>query len=225
MTPAGESTCWTLVRGAANGDRADRETFARQYSPAIRAYLGARWRHSPLAAEIDDSVQDVFVACFQADGVLDRANSSRGGFRQFFYGLVRNIALQHETRRARRREESPPSDFELAAREAELSKVFDRQWAAGIMRQAANRQSERARAQGESAVRRVEFLRLRFQEGLPIRTIAERWNVEAAWLHHEYATARQEFRAALLEVVAYHNPSSAADIERDAAELLQYLQS
>jgi RNA polymerase sigma-70 factor (ECF subfamily) len=225
MTPAGESTCWTLIRGAANGDGGDRDAFARQYSPVVRAYLGARWRRSPLAAEIDDSIQDVFIACFQAGGALDRAHASQGGFRPFFYGVVRNIALQHETRNARRREESAHSDFDIAARDADLSKVFDRQWAAEIMRQTARRQGERAAESGPAAVRRVDLLRLRFHEGLPIRTIADRWAVDRDWLHHEYAIARQEFRAALLEVVAFHNPGSAADIEREATELLEHLQS
>jgi len=225
MTPPGESTFWTLIRGAANGHGGDRDAFARQYSPVVRAYLGARWRRTPLAAEIDDSVQDVFIACFQAGGALDRADASQGGFRPFFYGVVRNIALQHETRNARRRDESPPSDFEVAARDAELSRIFDRQWAAEIMRQAAHRQADHAAECGPAAVRRIDLLRLRFQEGLPIRTIAERWSVDRDWLHHEYATARQEFRTALFEVVAFHNPGSSADIEREAADLLRSLQS
>jgi RNA polymerase sigma-70 factor (ECF subfamily) len=51
-------------------------------------------------------------------------------------------------------------------------------------------------------VRRVELLRLRFEDNLPIRTIAERRQVSAAELHHSYALARREFKAALLEVVA-----------------------
>lgn len=225
MTPAGESTCWTLIRGAANGDNGDRTAFARQYTPILRAYLQARWRHSPLASEIDDSIQDVFVACFQSGGALDRADGNQGGFRQFLYGIARNISLQHETRRERRREQSPPSDFDVVASDAELSRVFDRQWAAEIMRQAGQRQQERAAARGRDAVRRFELLRLRFHDGLSIREIAERWAVDRDWLHHQYATARQEFRAALLDVIAFHQPGPPAEIEREAAELLRQLQS
>jgi hypothetical protein len=66
-------------------------------------------------------------------------------------------------------------------------------------------------------------LRLRFEEGLPIRAIAERWGVPAAGLHHAYALARQEFKAILLEVVAFHHPGSPAEVEQEAASLLTAL--
>jgi hypothetical protein len=41
----------------------------------------------------------------------------------------------------------------------------------------------------------------------PFLPIAERWGTEAALLHHAYALARREFRAALL---AFHQPGSTA---------------
>jgi hypothetical protein len=66
-------------------------------------------------------------------------------------------------------------------------------------------------------------LRLRFEESLPIRAIAERWGVVAAELHRAYAKARQEFRAALLEVVAFHHPGSPAEVEHEATSLLSAL--
>jgi len=67
------------------------------------------------------------------------------------------------------------------------------------------------------------LLRLRFEEGLPIRAIAQRWDIPAAELHHAYARARQEFRAALLEVVAFHHPGSPVEVEQEAASLLAAL--
>src|SRR5581483_5964729 len=100
-----------------------------------------------------------------------------------------------------------------------LSRVFDRAWAKAILREAARVQEERARAAGERALRRVELLRLRFHEGLPIREIARRWNVEAAGLHHEYARAREEFRAALLDVVAFHHAGGAGAVEEECRKL------
>jgi hypothetical protein len=78
-----------------------------------------------------------------------------------------------------------------------------------------------SRRTGPEAVQRVELLRLRFEENLPIRTIAERWGVAAAERHHAYALGRQEFRAALLEVVAFHHPGSPAEVEQEAASLLR----
>ena len=64
---------------------------------------------------------------------------------------------------------------------------------------------------------------MRFHEGLAIREIAARWAAEPAALHHEYARARQEFRAALEEVVAFHEPGSPGQIEQVCVELLALL--
>jgi RNA polymerase sigma-70 factor (ECF subfamily) len=101
--------------------------------------------------------------------------------------------------------------------------VFDRAWAKAVLRAAARLQEERARAAGEGVLRRVELLRLRFHENLPIRDIARRWGVEAARLHHEYATAREEFRAALLDVVASHHTGDPASAEEECRQLLALL--
>lgn len=99
-----ESTCWTVLHAAAGGNDAAREEFARRYAPLVRAYLAAWWRGSPLVGEVDDAVQDVFVECLRDGGMLERAEPGRsGGFRAFLYGLVRNVALRFETKRARRR--------------------------------------------------------------------------------------------------------------------------
>ena len=44
-------------------------------------------------------------------------------------------------------------------------------------------------------------------------------------LHREYARARREFRAALLEVMAAHHPGTPADVERTCAQLILSLRS
>ncbi len=211
-----------MIRDAAAGDPAQRERFARVYEPVVRAYLAARWHTA--GADLDDAVQDVFVECFRQGGVLERADPGRpGGFRAFLYGVVRNVARRAEARRHRRDEPRGEELDAMAADEESLSKVFDRAWAKALMREAARLQQEEATRKGEGAVRRVELLQLRFHDGLPIRAIAERWGEDAARLHHEYARAREEFRAALHEVLAFHHPGSPADVERACAELLALL--
>ena len=219
-----ESTCWTLIQGAAAGNHSDRDAFARRYAPVIRAFLGARWQYSPCRKELDDAVQEVFIECFRQGGVLQRADQERpGGFRAFLSGVVRNVALRFETRQARAREGPLPETVSLQdVPTAELSpdEAFDRAWATALLREAAQRQEELARQAGAAALRRVELLRLRFQEGLPIRAIAQRWQTDPAGLHREYARARQEFRAALAEVVAFHRPGAAEEVERECADLL-----
>lgn len=222
-----DSTNWTVLREAAGGAGAARAAFAERYEPMVRAYLAARWRGSPLVQELDDAVQEVFVEFLRDSGGLQRARPDRpGGFRAFLYGLVRNVAMRVEQRRARtgaRLESGPILADELPDREATLSQVFDRAWAKAVMREAAARQVERARHLGPPASRRVELLRLRFEEGLPIREVARLWNEDPAHLHREYARAREEFRAALRDVMSSYPPDSPAQTDRECAELLELL--
>jgi len=217
--PTFESTCWTVIRAAAAGRSAEREELARRYKDVVRAYLAARWRSSNLRSEIDDAVQEVFVECFRQGGMLDAVGAGRvPSFRAFLYGVVRNIARRFEARPVRT--SSPIADLES---EDNLSRLFDRTWAQAIMAESAQLQSRRARELGPEAERRVDLLRLRFEESLPIRTIAERWRVDTAQLHHDYAQARKEFRAALLEIVAFHCPGTPAEVEQEATGLLKSL--
>ena len=180
----------------------------------MRAYLAARWRGSAPRPDLDDAVQDVFVECFRQGGALEAAGAGPvPSFRAFLYGVIRNVARRIESRPKRTFEPLP----DVAADEASQSRLFERTWAQAIMAEAAQLQKSRAAEDGAEAVQRVELLRLRFEENLPIRTIAERWNVPAATLHHAYAQARQEFRAALLEVVAFHHPGTPVEVEQEAA--------
>ena len=216
-----DTTCWTVIKGAAEGRGQDREEFARLYLPTARAYLCARWRGTGLTDAVDDTVQEVFVDCFREGGALGRADPERGGFKAFFYGVVRNVALRVEKERARSREHDAGLDAEaLASREKTLSAVFDEAWALSVLEQAVARHREAARGAGEEAERRVELLRLRFQDGLPVRDIATRWEVDPARVHKEYARARREFKEALLSVVGFHHPGPPGEVERECAQLL-----
>ena len=219
--PTPDSTCWTVIRAAAAGSPADREELARRYLDVVRAYLAARWRGSAMLEELGDAVQEVFVECFRRGGALEAVGAGRvPSFRAFLYGVVRNVARRFETPPAH---PAGPLPDEIGADEDSQSRLFDRAWAQAIMAEAARLQEERATERGPEAVRRVELLRARFEENLPIRAIAELWGVDAAALHHDYALARKEFRAALLEVVAFHSPGSPEALEREAADLLKAL--
>ncbi len=215
-----------MIRDAAGGDGAARQDFAKHYEPVVRAYLLSRWRGSPLVGDVDDAIQEVFVEAFRDGGALGRVDPAfGGGFRAFFYGVVRNVAKRAEAGRGRRRDQQPATGFfnESPDDEARLSRVFDRQWASTVMREAAARQRATAEAEGPEAMRRVELLRMRFYEGWPIREIARLWEDDAARLHREYARARKEFRAALNDVVAFHHPGSAAAVEQECEQLLDLL--
>ena len=211
-----DATCWTVIRGAAAGHDKDRSEFARRYESIIRAYLAARWKNTPLVGDIDDATQEVFVDCFREQGALTRADPERR-FRSFLYGVVQNVARRTEDVRAKAGVRLD-SRFDATSRERSGSEVFDRAWAQSLLKQAAALNRMRARGD-ERAFTRAEILRLRFQDNLPIRDIAAHWKQDAAWVHHEYATARDEFKVALQDVVAEHQPGTPGEIERECRRL------
>ena len=145
--------------------------------------------------------------------------NDQADFRAFLFGVARNVALRMEASWARDRMKSATGAVSLNGivdSEESLSREFDRAWAEEIMPPSSpETKMERARANGAEAQERVELLQLRFQEGLPIREIARRWQTDAARLHHAYAVAREEFRAALMEIVAWHHPGTAGQIETE----------
>jgi hypothetical protein len=105
-----------------------------------------RARQQIAGADLDDAVQEVFLACFRDGGVLGRADPERpGGFRAFLYGVARNVARQAEARRGRRPGQPPDGRdlADLAADDESLSAAFDRAWAKALMREAARRQGRR----------------------------------------------------------------------------------
>jgi RNA polymerase sigma factor (sigma-70 family) len=219
-------TCWTLILSAGAGDRAARSGFAQRYLPAVRNYLGARWRGTPLLGDLDDAVQEVFLECLRAGGALARARPGRGpGFRAFLFGVTRKTALHFERSRGRRggRLQSGVELDGVAKRGDGWATVFDREWARAVMREAAELQVTLAKEAGPAAARRAELLQLRFHAGLPIREIARRWGVDAAFLHHEYARARDEFANALRRVVADHQSGGSQALDKECARLLQLL--
>lgn len=222
-------TCWTMIQGASRGRANDIETFVDRYGPIVQAYLEARWRRPPLRDHIDDASQETFIECFREGGVLASASAEHiKTFRAFLLGVVRNIARRFEKRVVRddSRERSPATDFDVPDPEAEdkrLSVVFDRAWAASIVREAAARQAERAEIVGPEAVRRVELLRLHFNEGLAVKDIAKRWDAPLKALHHDLERARAEYADALRDVIHYHYPGERRSAEREVARLLELI--
>ncbi|MCB9883519.1 MAG: sigma-70 family RNA polymerase sigma factor [Planctomycetes bacterium] len=212
-----DTTSWRVIHGAAGGDALARDEFARRYAGPMGAYFTARWRKTPILDAVDDAVQEAFLECFRTAGALQKAQAGRdGGFRAYFYGVLLNVARRFEQQRVRdgrlTLQEVTVLD-NLAATGDTASVVFDREWARMIMREAAQRLQIEAMGKDEAARRRVELLRLRFQEGLPIRDIAVQWNMDAAQLHHDYAKARKEFEGALRAVVAEQSPRGDDDDE------------
>ena len=205
MNPSGlhDSTSWSLIHRAAADDESARELFVKRYFPVVRSYLAARWKGDKRGDDLNDAIQDVFVECLRAGGVLDRIEDLRkNSFRGFFYGVIRNVARTHERRWIKSGEETVDESISgLRSADESLSRVFDRAWARAVIKEAIDYMKDQARVQDVAAVRRIDLLRLRFFESTPVREIAEQWAEPAEKLHRELTKAREEFAECLREVL------------------------
>lgn len=227
MSPS-PSTAWEVITAAASGSTSAREEFVQRYGAFIRQQLAARWQRTAMLAQLDDAQQEVFVECLKPRGVLSRADRSvPEGFRALLGAVVRNVALRAETRQQRQQQRgSSQPATQLAADVSTMGRSFDRRWALDVLRAAAAEQAQRAAAIGEAAQRRVELLRLHFEEELAIPEIAARWNRDASYVHHQYAKARADFQRALFAVLAARHPDTpAAQLREQCQQLAQLLRS
>lgn len=223
-----ESTCWPLLEGAAAGEGAARSQFVARYERLVRAFLGSYLGSGNLRDEIDDLTQEVFYECFRGGGVLERSvDTPPGNFRAYLRGVSLNLARQWVERRRRHRERFTTSESleSRLATEQTASRMFDRLWAEEVVSDAACLMERRALKKSFAARRRVELLKLRFQSGWPIREIAHRWELPARRVHKDYATAREEFRKALGDVVSSYCRGTAEEIQQECRQVLDDLQS
>ena len=223
-----QTTSWHLIEAAASGNESRQNEFVGRYDRGIRRWLQRRWPSAPLAGQIDDAVQEVFVECFKPGGALAKADPDHeSGFRQLLRSVIANVARRYETRLGRLQQKTD-NERERAAilpPETTLSRMLDREWAQAIVQEAAREQEERARTLGPSAVLRVELLRLRFHDGLPIRDIAAELELDPSYVHHQYAKARRDFRRALHGVLERRaSGSDRAQIEALTDQLIDLLE-
>lgn len=90
-----QSTLWTLIRGADRGDEAALREFALKYRAPVVAYIARRG----LANDAEDLAQEVFLRLWQ-DGVLAKADPSRGRFRSLLLSVTRHAIGHHVERQA-----------------------------------------------------------------------------------------------------------------------------
>lgn len=219
-----ETTRRSLIDAVRRAEPDALQVFVERYLPIVRAHLQARWARSPLREEVADATHEVIARCLGPQGALSRLEYGHpSGLRGFLYGVTRNVALEHERRRAEPRGELGLEGFD-GGHDETPSREFSRAYARAVMQEVRARFEEWSRQNGPEFLRRQELLVLRLEDGVPLREIALRWKVDAARLHHEYARARRDYRAVLLEVVAEQHPGlGAAGVHEAAQELLEHL--
>lgn len=222
-----DSTCWTIVNGAAGGSSAAREEFCRRYDSVIRTYLARRWRLSAGHDDVTEGLQEVLMECLRPAGPLERVDAERpGGFRAFLYGVTSRTAAAMERRLARARRGNAKAGFDpdrVERDEQTLSQAFDRGWAEMIGREA-RRQLATQAAVDPRLADRMRCLELRYVEGLPPREIAEKIGGTPEQVYELLRAAKNDYRDALLEVMsAYFPGATRKDLESRCQELASLL--
>jgi RNA polymerase sigma-70 factor (ECF subfamily) len=226
--PDFESTAWDVIDAAAAGDQSARASFVEHYRPGIRKLLQARWINAADRENLDDAVQDVLVECLKTGGVLDKAEQRpTTDFRSFLKTVVRHVAGRYEYRRNRTRalhSDRTLNEGEHAAQPSTASRKLDRDWARELLRATAAEQARRAQQLGAAARLRVDILRLRFEAGKSMRDIAKVLELDPAYVHHQFAKAKQDFHRALLRVLKTRRPGADdVELERECRELIGLL--
>ncbi|MCB9888808.1 MAG: sigma-70 family RNA polymerase sigma factor [Planctomycetes bacterium] len=220
-------TSWALIQCAAAGAGPERDTFARRYAPVIRDYLRARWRLPADHERVEDALQEVFVECFKADGVLDRADPAyASGFRAYLFGVVAKVALVSE-RRFRRRSDRPAEDAVdldgIQSDEESLSRAFDKGWAELVVREAIELLRERS-CGDPVRTERFTVLEQRFLRDLTPAQIGEQTGHTPERTYQLLRRAKSDFRSAFLDVLRAYDPSAEKhELERTGREILQLI--
>lgn len=221
-----DSTSWTLIHSAADGDRSAREEFVHRYLPLVRNYLRARWRESHLYCEVDDTTQEALLQCLRPGGALSSIGRLRNrDFRAYLYGIIRNVARMTERKEQRTRgvvEAASELESDGAPDDSGLSRVFDREWSRAMICEAVALQRTRL-AESSAGQHRLELLRLRYEDEISIQKIADRVGQPMHTVARELIRAQDEFRATLVEVLEQHRGAPILEVEKDLRELFQLL--
>lgn len=123
-------TRWTLIDAARSGDEEAQRRFVRKYRRPTVAYL----RACGLGSGAEDVAQEVFLRLFQ-DGVLDKADPSKGKFRSLLLAVTKNLLGKHlRAERAEKRGGGAVQslgDRQVSAPQPD--EAFEREWLLNIL--------------------------------------------------------------------------------------------
>ncbi len=131
-----QSTLWTVIRGAREGDESHLGSFVERYRPPVVKYIARRG----IGDEAEDLAQEVFVKIF-TQGILEKADPAKGRFRSLLLAVTRHAIGHHlEKRGAQKRgggKVAALGDIDVAAPEED--EAFDREWVTHLVEMSLSR--------------------------------------------------------------------------------------
>ncbi len=213
-----QATRWTLILAATGNDGT-----ASQAHQALSELCRIYWRplylflrregHS--AEDAQDLTQGFFLELVR-DRMYLRAQRERGRFRSFLLGALRHYVSDARTsERAQKRgggllreifDEQAIAEVEAqvaASRRWSAGALYDREWAAALLRQTLDRLAEECSIAGKASL--FEGLRPYFagakEESIPYDEISRRFHRAGATLRSDVSRLRMRYRAILREEV------------------------
>jgi DNA-directed RNA polymerase specialized sigma24 family protein len=233
------STRWTVVRQAA-----DSQTSSEHALSALSELCQIYWRPVYLFLrrqgigphDAQDLTQGFFADLIE-DRTYARADQMKGRFRSFLLGTLKHfLAHSREHDRAQKRGgRAVPVRFDEAAlSEAETHAarcqnwsadgVFEREWAASLLRQALDRLAQEYEVAGKGAL--FEALNVHIKAGanaaVPYDEMAKRLGRAATTLRSDVARLRARYRAILREEVS-GTVIDARDVDQELHHLRQVM--
>ena len=229
------STRWTVVREAA-----DSQTASQHALSALSELCQIYWRpvyvflrRNGIAQHDAQDLTQGFFADLIETRAYARADPARGRFRSFLLGALKHFvahARDHERAQKRGGGALPVRLDERAIAEADtraarfatrsVDGVFEREWAAALLRQALDRLSQEYMVAGKATL--FESLKVHLTGGetaaVPYEEMAKRLGRQATTLRSDVARLRVRYRAILREEV-----SGTVIDPRDVDEELRHL--
>ncbi len=126
-----QSTLWTVIRGAREGDDSHFSTFVDRYRPPVVRFITRKG----LRSVAEDLAQEVFVRIFTQE-VLAKADPSRGRFRSLVLAVTRHVIGHHLEREGAQKRGGGKvgslGEIDVAAPPQEEDE-FDREWVSHLL--------------------------------------------------------------------------------------------
>ncbi len=232
------STRWTLVLAAGDDEAATQQSLSalselcRIYWRPLYLFL-RRQGHAP--ADAQDLTQGFFADLIESRS-YSRATQEKGRFRSFLLGALKHfVADEHDRAHALKRgggklfqplDEEALQEIEsqfLSVSSGSADVLYEREWAAALLRQAMDRVAQESAIKGKSAL--FQALRSYLPSGddaIPYEQISQQLNRGIVTLRSDVGRLRSRFRAILREEVrgTLSDPAEVADELRYLCQVL-----
>ncbi len=235
------STRWSVIRGAAGSQVSPSESLdalselCRIYWRPVYLFLR---RQGITEHDAQDFTQGFFAELIE-NRAYRRADEAKGRFRSFLLGALKHfVADARDHERAQKRgggmSPVPLDDAAISAAEAQAARaegwtpdrVYEREWAAALLRQTLDRLADESRLAGKAAL--FEALKSHLSAGavaaIPYEEMAQQLGRPATTLRSDVARFRARYRSILREEVS-GTVTDASEVDEELRHLSQVMAS